>query len=77
MIKKIMSVLASTVMLGSTIIFASAASTTDIFGSNTLINAPGPLDVPAANSMSNYMASLNIGETITNETIIEGEIEAV
>lgn len=82
MIKKIMSVLASTVMLGSTIIFASAASTTDIFGSNTLINAPGPLDAPAANSMGDYMASLNIGETTNqtttiNETIIDGEIEAI
>lgn len=79
MIKKIMSVLASGVMFGSTIIFASAAAMDgNIFGSNTLINAPGPLDAPAMNVMNDYMASLNINETITtNETIIEGEIEAV
>jgi len=71
-------------MIGSTMIFASAASTDgNLFGSNTIVNAPGPLDVPAANSMSDYMASLNIGETVTNqtttinETIIEGEIEAI
>jgi len=77
MIKKIMSVLASTVMIGSTIMFASAVSTDgNLFGSNTLINAPGPLDTPAMNVMNDYMTSLNIGE-ITNETIIEGEIEAI
>jgi len=84
MIKKIMSVLASAVMIGSTMIFASAAATDgNLFRSDTIVFAPGPLDAPASNSINNYMASLDISEPITNqtttinETIIDGEIEAI
>jgi len=75
MIKKIMSVLASVAMIGSTAFFASAASTSSIFGSNTVINAPGPLDAPAGNIMNDYISSLNISES--NQTIVSGEMAAV
>jgi len=77
MIKKIMSVLAGAVMIGSTVFFASASGgNLGVFGDNTVISAPGHLDAPAASSISDYIASLNIGET-TNETIISGETVCV
>lgn len=76
MIKKIMSVIASIAMIGSTAMFASASATSgSMFGSNTNINAPGPLDAPAMNVMNNYIASLNISDT--NQTVINGEMAAV
>lgn len=79
MFKKIMTVIAGAVMIGSTMGFAAAAvGSNNVFGDNTNIVAPGSSDSNAATGLQDYIGSLNINETvITNETITEGERVAI
>ncbi len=74
-----MTIIAGAVMIGSTLGFAAASVGTDnVFGDNTNIVAPGSLDAGARVNLQDYMASLNINETvITNGIITEGEIAAI
>lgn len=76
--KKIMSIVAGAAMLSATVAFATASGgSLGVFGENTIINAPGSADASARTSITDYIGSLNINNTVDNETFIDGEMEAI